>query len=516
ASIAAMLVFFVGFYSLLGNDAILNTAGFGEHKTLALLDGSQVILNSKSGLNYSKKDWKKNRDVYLNGEAFFEIKKGSKFNVKTGETNENKKIAKYQNITFEIINNNYVNINGSLHKYSNKGIHNYDDFDLEKLFNTIKDLYYKFNINPCLTPINNIEFAVNINTSFNPKSFIQHNIINYKGKQASINTFKGKGYLKEFITNRYIVKVYDKGLQFKQSKNIFRFEVKVLKMEHLKNIGIKNLADILKPRVLNDLGSLLVETFNNLLIFDNTVNFDELTNKEQKIYQNGINPMFWENLKPNANNYEHGNNDNQYKKDRKTYYRKLEQFKNLIKKYNDNTIQNKLAEQIKNKWNGLINIDIEKRDKLTDFSNEISRQKKGQINRVPIEVEKSKKGQINTSNIVSICYTSDKKCLVTGLDISMQKETSKFMSISGLKYYKKNNPEIYKILEKRLSNKWKTKSTDIQIKEIAHSIRNEYFNQLNNSRNKIKREYNKINSMPCLFDNTMFIDKRKLQFAGLI
>ncbi len=106
----------------------------------------------------------------------------SKFNVNTGETNETRKTAKYQDVTFEITNNKYVSLKGSLHKYSNKGKHNYNDFSFGSLIDTIFDLYRKFNINPHFVPINNIEFAVNINTSFKPKGFIQRNIINYKGK----------------------------------------------------------------------------------------------------------------------------------------------------------------------------------------------------------------------------------------------------------------------------------------------------------------------------------------------
>jgi len=83
ASIAAMFIFFLGFYTILGNDSILNSTGFGEQKTVALLDGSQVILNAKSSIKYSKKSWKNKREVYLNGEAFFKVKKGKTFTVKT-------------------------------------------------------------------------------------------------------------------------------------------------------------------------------------------------------------------------------------------------------------------------------------------------------------------------------------------------------------------------------------------------------------------------------------------------
>ena len=58
-------------------------SNFGEQQIVVLLDGSEVILNAKSEIKYNKKGWEENREVYLNGEAFFKVKKGSKFTVIT-------------------------------------------------------------------------------------------------------------------------------------------------------------------------------------------------------------------------------------------------------------------------------------------------------------------------------------------------------------------------------------------------------------------------------------------------
>jgi hypothetical protein len=48
-------------------------------------------------------------------------------NEKDGEILNNTRFAKYKDLTFSIKNNN-VKLNGSLHKYHNNGIHNYNDF----------------------------------------------------------------------------------------------------------------------------------------------------------------------------------------------------------------------------------------------------------------------------------------------------------------------------------------------------------------------------------------------------
>lgn len=81
--IAASIVLFIGLFSVLGDDMITIETNNGEHKTIALLDGSEVILNSKSTLTYNKDDWESNRTLKLDGEAYFKVKKGSTFKVET-------------------------------------------------------------------------------------------------------------------------------------------------------------------------------------------------------------------------------------------------------------------------------------------------------------------------------------------------------------------------------------------------------------------------------------------------
>jgi len=56
---------------------------YGEQLSIALPDGSEMILNAKSNAIFDQKNWDKNRLVTLEGEAFFKVKKGSKFTVTT-------------------------------------------------------------------------------------------------------------------------------------------------------------------------------------------------------------------------------------------------------------------------------------------------------------------------------------------------------------------------------------------------------------------------------------------------
>jgi len=84
--IAASLLLLFGLYrALTFNTDVLIKTGVGETKQVALLDGSEVILNANSVLSYSKSEWDDQREVYLKGEAFFKVKKGSDFVVKTDQ-----------------------------------------------------------------------------------------------------------------------------------------------------------------------------------------------------------------------------------------------------------------------------------------------------------------------------------------------------------------------------------------------------------------------------------------------
>jgi len=56
---------------------------FADKTEFNLPDSSFVSLNQGSKLHYTKKEWQTERSVELNGEAFFKVRKGSKFEVET-------------------------------------------------------------------------------------------------------------------------------------------------------------------------------------------------------------------------------------------------------------------------------------------------------------------------------------------------------------------------------------------------------------------------------------------------
>ena len=77
----AMLLSIAGWWYLMSDVNV--TCAAGQHKVVELPDMSKVEMNAGSMLTYNKWQWRKNRMVKLDGEAFFKVKKGKKFEVKT-------------------------------------------------------------------------------------------------------------------------------------------------------------------------------------------------------------------------------------------------------------------------------------------------------------------------------------------------------------------------------------------------------------------------------------------------
>ncbi|MDB9913140.1 FecR family protein [Flavobacteriaceae bacterium] len=82
-SIAASILVVLGSYFAFSFEEITHETSYAEQKTISLPDGSEVVLNAKSAINFTEKNWPNNRTIQLKGEAFFKVKKGSTFSVQT-------------------------------------------------------------------------------------------------------------------------------------------------------------------------------------------------------------------------------------------------------------------------------------------------------------------------------------------------------------------------------------------------------------------------------------------------
>lgn len=83
SSIAAVLLVIFGvYYSFSIQDTEISTLA-SQKQNLELPDHSSVSLNALSSLVYDADEWDTNREVELQGEAYFKVEKGATFNVKT-------------------------------------------------------------------------------------------------------------------------------------------------------------------------------------------------------------------------------------------------------------------------------------------------------------------------------------------------------------------------------------------------------------------------------------------------
>ncbi|CAN0378588.1 unnamed protein product, partial [Ectocarpus sp. 4 AP-2014] len=82
--IAAVVVIGFGLYFALLNEDLtkINTL-VAETTNFSLPDNSEITVNADSKIAYNKEKWNKNRKLSLDGEAFFKVAKGAKFEVKT-------------------------------------------------------------------------------------------------------------------------------------------------------------------------------------------------------------------------------------------------------------------------------------------------------------------------------------------------------------------------------------------------------------------------------------------------
>lgn len=369
---------------------------------------------------------------------------------KTGEIKSNLLKAGYKNLKLCLYNKEKLYIQGSLHKYFNKGVHNYNDFTFSNFQDTLQDLQDKFGLIPELCILQNLETGLNIKLPFKP-SFILDNLLQYKGKEF-IRPLHADYY--QCVRDRYLVKLYDKGTQYLQKENIFRFEIKYMKMYELNQAGIFSMQDLQNFNNWERFTRLLLERWQKVVFYDTSVREKEITRVQQKNLNNYSNPYYWRSLT-----------------NRKKRFYHLHSYKEITEKHSDN--RHKIIRELF----------IEKWDV---FTGKFKDENKIQNRRKNAENKNQKIGRFHTSYIELNCpvlntHNQDKeksrkktkKCLVTGVDISMQKGKSLLLSHTGLRYYLKTDKKLFEQLKNKfLTKKWKGSDVQTQIKELAHNIRN--------------------------------------------
>jgi hypothetical protein len=196
-------------------------------------------------------------------------------------------------------------LKGSLHKYNNHGNHNYDDFKGEDVSRVVTELESDFCIDSSQTVINGIEFGMNIQVPFTVQPFLG-NLVSFKGTPFN-SKFENDFHYYEAVTQRYTLKIYDKGLQFRLNENIIRVEISVNKMVFFDSceIRLKYLSDLHDQQLYPKLKKVLADIFQEIIFTDFSINESDLTNRERDLFLRASNPKTWIVISKEKSVYEH-------------------------------------------------------------------------------------------------------------------------------------------------------------------------------------------------------------------
>jgi hypothetical protein len=174
-----------------------------------------------------------------------------------------------ENIKLKVYESNKISIDGSLHKYANNGIHNFDDFTHVRFFEVLDKLNQRFGITPENMRILCLEYGYNITPPIDPDLIINH-LLKHKQKDSEILLSNDRAKYRQFEHQDYIIKTYNKGKQYKCENPILRVEIKQTDWTKYRRIGIHTLDDFIKHDKTTFVNDLL-NKWNEVLFYDPTV-----------------------------------------------------------------------------------------------------------------------------------------------------------------------------------------------------------------------------------------------------
>ncbi len=272
----------------------------GIEKNLGLLEATNnpksLIVKGIQRYEYIPIDFIKCQIINLNPELLFTnpiLDFRSLINRETGEFKP-KRVANYKNIKISIADSGFIEFSGSIHKYLNDGIHNYDDFTYNGYKVALNRIYEDFGIMPENMWIQNLEYGVNITPPIK-SSLILNNCFLHKRQTISkpINNNNGH-YIQAEHKRNYIIKVYDKAKQYGPINNeikgqeILRIEVKQIRWHKYRKVGIYTLNDFNKC----DKSPFIDDLINK---WDELVFYNPLAN-QSNFGEKYSNPNYWVSL----------------------------------------------------------------------------------------------------------------------------------------------------------------------------------------------------------------------------
>lgn len=233
-------------------------------------------------------------------------------------------------------------IQGSIHRYHNKGAENDNDFTLSDVRKTIHNLEDNYGISALRSKVLNFEFGVNINlpSGMDSQNFQKYLVSAYTKAFEKLNPRRPMvGYIAEF--NEFSIKIYDKGYQARTgATDQLRVEIRVTRPRWLDQFGFKKgkdlyLTDLLNPENIKILGNILENKVRSLILTPRDIDLSKLTNKQKLTFYECRDARSWEDW-------------NSRQRDRKR-----DQLNNIFKKVGQRNPVDVLADLVVNEWNKL-------------------------------------------------------------------------------------------------------------------------------------------------------------------
>ncbi|WP_194294699.1 hypothetical protein, partial [Chryseobacterium sp. HMWF035] len=259
-----------------------------------MIDGVKLLCN------LNPREWTDNKNLSFR----------SWTDTQTGEVTGNNRHANINGLHLSIVEGKkatYCNVRGSLPLYFTGGDTNATDYHFRDFLTTAQLLDDNLKIVSENAVLQGFEFGVNINLPFDTKKLYEC-IKSYKMHSFEQYSEKGKRMGMVFEMQQYRVKIYDKEMQVTgKHSRLLRFEISVKKMNWVKKLEIKTLADLKNKAVWAKLSKILLHAWDEIVFIDKSLRYRPMTNHQQKKYLRFLDVSYWCGL--NKNTYHKAKND---------------------------------------------------------------------------------------------------------------------------------------------------------------------------------------------------------------
>jgi hypothetical protein len=208
-------------------------------------------------------------------------------------------IAVWGGWTFYANSTEVMEVRGSFHCHYYGGT-NWRPFHFIQFLATVEEFCNAFNVFGGELLIVNLEIGINVRPPI-PTEDLFPLLLFHKTKVPG--PMEGTDRGTEFRhPSRYRVKAYDKGYQYPEAGNLFRFEVHIDRKAIFHVLGIRTVQDLTNAATWQASRSFLLARFDEVFIHEPTIAVEGLRPAQRALVEQAKDTAFWMGLTPNKRN----------------------------------------------------------------------------------------------------------------------------------------------------------------------------------------------------------------------